>query len=136
MNLEKVRRARRGRAPIELSYTRDAAGAEQNPTIRIEYTNASRPADALRVLALTELYGVGCLTTGARCCCSRGSGARAGPDGEPFLRTFVPDGRANTTDLIKLLASTEPFDAQALQQDELTPARDPGRPARHRRAAR
>jgi hypothetical protein len=106
--------------PIELSYTRADDGSELEPTIRIEYTNSSARELHCAVLVLSELYGVACLTTGGAEQLPPGSRATAtGPDGDPLLQTFVPDGQERTTDLLKLLVSSEPFDAQLLAQDDL-----------------
>nr|MBA2324093.1 hypothetical protein [Pseudonocardiales bacterium] len=108
--------------PIELSYTQTDDGSELNPTIRIEYANSSARELHCAVLVLTELYGVVCLTAGGAEQLPPGAHATVtGPDGEPSLQTFVPDGQERTTDLLKLLVSSEPFDAQQLAQDDLVP---------------
>lgn len=111
-----------GSGPIEVFYTRAADGTEVNPSIKIQYANSSERRLHCAVLVLTELYGVTCLTTGGSVLLRQRDQAWVlDPDGEPLLQTFVPAGQERTTDLLKLMVSTEPFDAQRLQQDDLQP---------------
>jgi hypothetical protein len=109
-------------APIELRYGQGPDGAEANPIIAVHVVNAGRSPLHCAVLTLSELYGVSCLTVGGSVLLEPGErSVVTGPDGEPRLQTFVPDGQERTTDLLKLFVSTEPFDAQPLAQDDLQP---------------
>ena len=75
------------------------------------------------VVVLTELYGVTCLTPGDSVRLAPGESAWVlDEESEPSVGSTVPDGWERTTDLYKLLASTEPFDAAALAQVELVAA--------------
>jgi Caspase domain/PGAP1-like protein len=109
-------------APIELCYGQGPDGTEANPVIAVHVVNTSRCPLHCAVLTLSELYGVSCLTVGGSVLLEPGErSVVTGPDGEPRLQTSVPDGQERTTDLLKLLVSTEPFDAQSLAQEDLQP---------------
>lgn len=101
----------------EVQYT-----SEGGPLVGIRYRNDSSVPLHCAVLALSELYGVDCLTVGGSVLLEPGQQAAVtDPTGRPFLQTFVPDGQERTTDVLKLLVSTEQFDAQALRQADLVP---------------
>jgi PGAP1-like protein len=109
-------------APIELHYGQRPDGAEVNPVIGVHVVNAAPCPLHCAVLALSELYGVSCLTVGGSVLLEAGERSLVtGPDGEPRLQTFVPEGQERTVDLLKLFVSTEPFDAQSLAQEDLQP---------------
>jgi hypothetical protein len=114
---------------LEVAYTRDDEGTEWEPIIKIGYANRSRRPVHCAVVVLTELYGVTCLTPGDSVRLAPGESAWVlDEESEPSVGSTVPDGWERTTDLYKLLASTEPFDAAALAQVELvppTPSRGP-----------
>ena len=105
---------------LEVRYT--GPDDEDGPIIAVEYANLSPRPLYCAVLVLTESYGIECLTIGGSVLLHPGASARvADEDGRPRLRTFVSRGRDRTTDLLKLLVSTEPFDAQSMTQEELEP---------------
>jgi len=105
---------------LEVVYT--GPDDEDGPIISVEYANRSQVPLHCAVLVLTETYGIECLTVGGSVVLDRGASARVtDEDGRPRLRTFVTRGRDRTTDLLKLLVSTEPFDAQSMTQEELAP---------------
>lgn len=104
---------------VQVEY---APGEELGPVIKIEFANRSDVPLHCAVLALSELYGVECLTPGGAVLLQPGQSGWVTDDQDlPRVRTFVPEGQDRTTDRLKLLASTEPFDAQALAQEELRP---------------
>ena len=101
----------------EVSYTADGG-----PRIGIRYANHSAVPLHCAVLGLSELYGVQCLTIGGSELLAPGAEAWVlDVNNRPRVQTFVPEGQERTTDVLILLASTEPFDAQAMQQPELSP---------------
>lgn len=96
--------------------------ADPRPVIKVRVTNSSRRALHCAVLALSELSGVECLTTGGSVLLQPGETMwLTDHEDRPQLRTTVPEGAERTTDLLKLIAGTEPFDAQALNQPDLVP---------------
>jgi hypothetical protein len=108
-----------GDGGVEVSY---APGDEDGPVVRIEFANRSDRPLHCAVLALTELYGVECLTPGGSVLLEPGQTGWVTDDADrPQVRTFVPEGQDRTTDQLKLLAGTEAFDAQAMAQEELRP---------------
>ncbi|HEY1968321.1 MAG TPA: hypothetical protein VGH89_10265, partial [Pseudonocardia sp.] len=111
-----------GGAPIEVRYQLGPDGVEVNPVIAVHLVNSGTVALHCALLVLGELYGVSCLTVGGSVLLEPGTRTVVtGPDGEPVLQTFVPDGLERTTDLLTLFVSTEPFDAQPLAQEDLCP---------------
>lgn len=103
---------------VEVTYGPDG----ENPVVRIAFANRSDRPLHCAVLALTELYGVECLTTGGSVLLQPGETGWVTDEADrPQVRTFVPEGQDRTTDLLKLLVSTEPFDAQPMAQEELRP---------------
>jgi hypothetical protein len=101
----------------ELTYT--GAGG---PSIGISYANHSAVPLYCAVLGLSERYGVQCLTVGGSELLQPGTVAWVlDAAGRPRVQTFVPEEQERTTDVLILLAATDPFDAQAMQQPELTP---------------
>ena len=129
----------RDRAGDELEVTGGIAEVryvdDRKPEIAIRFHNASARDLHCAVLGLTELYGVHCLTVGGSVLLKAGSHPAwvTNAENQPFIRTEVPEDQERTTDQLKLLVSTEPFDAQRLQQAELPPptrTRGPGTVAR------
>ena len=102
---------------VELTCT-DAGG----PSIGISYANNFALPLYCAVLGLSERYGVQCLTVGGSELLQPGATAWVlDAAGRPRVQTFVPEDQERTTDVLILLASTDPFDAQAMQQPELAP---------------
>jgi hypothetical protein len=96
----------------------DAGG----PSIGISYANNSAVPLYCAVLGLSERYGVQCLTVGGSELLQPGAVAWVlDASGRPRVQTFVPEDQERTTDVLILLAATDPFDAQAMQQPELAP---------------
>lgn len=88
--------------------------------IRVQFRNDSSRRLFYAVLVLSELFGVGSLVPGGGVWLDPGEEAwLLGDDGKPRLYLDVRDGQERTTDLFKLLVSTEEFDARDLAQDPL-----------------
>jgi hypothetical protein len=106
---------------IERWYSRRGGTLDQ-PTMKIRLRNRSGRRLYFALLGLSELYGVVSLLPGGGVWLDPGEEAFApGDDGRPILYLNVPQGQERTTDVLKLLVSTEEFDAQQLQQDDLEP---------------
>ncbi|MGM0386828.1 MAG: hypothetical protein ACQERF_12740, partial [Actinomycetota bacterium] len=106
----------------ELRY--GGPGLGEPPVVRVRYANRSGVPLHCAVLALSELHGVACLTVGGSELLQPGEEAFVLDEfGRPQVSTFVPPDRERTTDLLKLVASTEPFDARSCEQEDLRPVR-------------
>ena len=114
-------------APIERQYPEPGNRTKQ-PTIKIRIQNRSNRRLFFVLLALSELYGVTPLLPGPGQWLEAGEEVWAtGEDGRPVLYLDVPQGQERATDLVKLIVSSEEFDAQQLVQDPMTPpTRDRG----------
>lgn len=108
---------------VEVRYESVPEGeTAPDPAIKVQVTNASRRRLHCAVLALSEQFGVACLTAGGTVLLQPGESTwLTDEEDRPQLRTFVPEDQERTTDLLKAIASTEPFDARSMEQLELTP---------------
>ncbi len=114
---------------VECVYTADANGDLVQPTIRVRVRNGSPRRLYYAVVALSELFGVASLIPGGGVWLNAGEDAwLLGDDGQPELYLSVPDGQERATDTLKLIVSTEEFDARQFDQGDLrppTPTRGP-----------
>ena len=95
---------------------------DEQPVICVRIRNGSTQRLYYALLALSELYGVTSLLPGGGQWLSAGEQAFVLDDaGSPQLYLEVPEGAERATDVLKLLVSTEEFDAQGLQQEDLQP---------------
>ena len=106
---------------VEAVYTK--SGEEWlRPRVKIRVRNESTRPLFVQVLVLTELYGFSPLLDGGSVRLEPGDTVFVKDDsGEPIVKLNVPSGESRTTDLLKLLVSTQWFDAQALTQPDMDP---------------
>ncbi len=103
---------------VEVWYA--GPGESDRPVVRIRCANRSLVPLHCAVLVLGDDYGIGCLTVGGSVLLRPGESAFVTDEEDrPQVRAFVPPGREETTDLILLVASTEPFDCRGWEQDDL-----------------
>jgi hypothetical protein len=106
---------------IERWY-RQGRDRQAQPTMKVRLRNRSSRRLYYALLALSELYGISSLLPGGGVWLDPGQEAFVpGSDGKPILYLDVPPDQERTTDVLKLIVSTEEFDAQQLQQDDLRP---------------
>ena len=106
---------------IERSYRPEGDSLVQ-PTMKIRLRNQSGRRLYYALLALSELYGISSLLPGGGVWLDPDQEAFVpGSDGRPVLYLDVPPDQERTTDVLKLIVSTEEFDAQQLEQDDLRP---------------
>jgi pimeloyl-ACP methyl ester carboxylesterase len=92
------------------------------PTMKIRLRNQSGLRLYYALLALSELYGISSLLPGGGVWLDPGEEAFVpGSDGRTVLYLDVPRDQERTTDVLKLIVTTEEFDAQQLDQDDLRP---------------
>jgi len=107
--------------PREGTVTCSYVGGQQ-PVVRVRVRNDSTQRLYYALLVLSEHYGVTSLLQGGGQWLSAGEEAFVLDDaGSPQLYLEVPGEDERANDVLKLLVSTEEFDAQGLQQDELQP---------------
>jgi hypothetical protein len=103
---------------VEVWYS--GPGESDRPLVRIRCANRSLVPLHCAVLVLGDDYGIGCLTVGGSVLLRPGESAFVTDEEDrPQVRAFVPPGRVETTDLLVLVASTEPFDGRGWEQDDL-----------------
>ncbi|TDE90412.1 caspase family protein [Occultella glacieicola] len=95
--------------------------------VRIRVTNRLGPRLFCALFALTENHGVVPLLPGGGAWLARGEEAWVlDAAGDPSVRMTVAEGRDRAVDVLKLFVSTVEFDAQQMQQAELSPERSRG----------
>jgi hypothetical protein len=108
---------------VRLEYRPDTSGKWHPPTFKFSLTNTSERSLYCALLDLTQSFGVSAGMTGRGCVHLAPGETAWGNDGH-HIHVLIPDefwqrGIIEYKDLLKLIVSTQEFDARLLEQSDL-----------------